>query len=130
MRVLLRSIVCLTIVLLIASTMVGYAEPKQEQVEGEIVGIAAKARLDELTSGDIKNMAFAGKLSVLLPDGKKVDANCNETYLKDVKGCPKFNKKEIRGGFIATITVSLKEHQKVMLVRNQSNGWNVAKILK
>ena len=105
-----------------------YADDKQ--FKGEVVGIHAKALLEELSTGKIENLAYGGKLAVMLDDGQKVDVACPEDLLSDLKGCPKFNTKEINGGFVASITIDLKEKQKVLLICNQSNEWEVAKILK
>jgi hypothetical protein len=101
-----------------------------KQFKGEIVGVHAKARFEELTSGEIKNLAYGGKLAILLEDGKKVDATCPEKFLSDLKGCPEFKVKEIHGGLVASVTIKLEEKQKVLLIRKQSDEWEVKKILK
>ena len=118
------------IAVVIANAFASFTYADDKQFKGEIVGIHAKASLEELTTGKIKNLAYGGKLSVMLDDGQKVDVTCPEDLLSDLKGCPKFNTTEIHGGFVASITIDLKEKQKVLLIRNQSNEWKVAKILK
>ena len=102
----------------------------EKKIIGEVVNVNAKARLEEMTTGNIENLAYGGKLGVLLQDGQKVDAKCSEDLLSELKGCPKFNTKEINGGFVASIAIDMKEEQKVMLIRSQSNEFEVLKILK
>ena len=113
------------------------SEVKQEnqnsqlkQVKGEIVGVLAKVALNELTTGNIKTMAYSGEIVVMLPDSEEVNVICTKDLLSNVKGCPIFNSNNISGGIVATITVGLKEHQEIQIVRNKSDNWEVEKILK
>lgn len=116
------------VVIAIAIASTSFADDKQ--FKGEIVGVHAKVRLVDFTSGDFKNIAYGGKLKVLLQDGQKVDAKCAEEFLSEVKGAPEFNTKKIHDVAIASITINVKEKQKVLLIREKSNEWEVAKILK
>jgi len=118
----------LTLALFFANTTVTHADDKQ--VKGEIVGVLAKAPLEELTGGNkLKNLQYGGKLIVLLSDGEKVKATCNADFLSNVKGCPTFTTKKL-GGMVATISLIIEKQQKVLLVRNQANEWKVTKVLK
>jgi hypothetical protein len=116
------------VVIVVAFASASFADDKQ--FEGEIVGVHANARLEDLTTGNVKNIAYGGKLEVLLQDGQEVDATCPEELLSELKGAPKFNTKEIHGGVVAGITLNMKEKQKVLLIREKSNEWRVVKILK
>ena len=104
-----------------------YADDKQ--FIGEIIGIHAKAPLNDLIAGKIKYLSYGGKLKVMLDNGQKVDVTYPEDRLSDLMIGTKFNAKEI-GGVVASITIDVKEKQKVLLIRNLSNEWEVAKILK
>jgi hypothetical protein len=98
--------------------------------QGEIIGITTQISFEEAQSGEIKNMAYAGTVVVLLPDNEEVIANCPEEFLSNIPGVPVFNVDQISGGFVATITVKLEEHQNVLLVRNEADEWEVTKVLK
>jgi hypothetical protein len=98
--------------------------------QGEIIGIKAQTSLEEAQSGKIKNMAYVGTIVVLLPDHEEVIANCTEELLSDITGGPAFNVDQISGRIVATITINLKEHQNVLLVRNEAGEWEVTKVLK
>jgi hypothetical protein len=127
----MRSLVGICIIAIVIATAFAssnYADDKQ--FKGEIVGIHAKALLEELRTGKIENLAYDGKLAVMLDDGQKVGVKCPEDLLSDLRGCPEFSTKEIHGGFVASITIDMKEKQKVLLIRNQTNEWEVAEILK
>jgi len=99
----------------------------RSEPRGEIVGIHANAAFEDL--GSFKNLAYGGKLAVLLPDGKKVEAKCPEQLIADVKGCPNSNAKEIHAGLVTNITIVLIEKQQVLLSR-KANEWDVVKVLK
>lgn len=98
-------------------------------VRGEIVGVEAKARFEEMVGGEIKSMSFAGNLVVLLPDGEQVVASCPEEFIPSVAGAPEFTETDVVGGFVATITVKLDQHQEVLLVQDTPDSWRVAEVL-
>ena len=98
--------------------------------QGEIIGITAQISLAEAQEGEIADMAYVGTIKVLLPDNEEVIANCPDEFLSDIIGAPVFNVDQISGGFVATITVILEEHQNVWLVRNKAGEWEVTEVLK
>jgi len=123
---LLKQAMGLTLVVLLLAGCRGAPVGQQ----GEIIGIKAQTSLEEAQSGEIKNMAYVGTIVVLLPDDEEVIANCPEEFLSDITGAPAFNVDQISGGFVATMTINLKEHQNVLLIRNEAGEWEVTKVLK
>jgi hypothetical protein len=99
-------------------------------VQGEIIGIKAQASMDELQSGDIKNLAYAGNLTVLLPDGETITVAYPKELLSEIEGCPQFNTDQIKGGFVATIDIKLDDHQEVIVFLNQNEEWEVKQVIK
>jgi len=122
--------ICLTVIAAVACTLTGCVD--RNHSKAEIVGIAARAGLDEITSGNLKDLAYGGELAVQLPDGKRVLAACPRELLSQVKGCPQFSTEEAHSGIgiVASITIGLKEKQKALLVRKQPDQWEVAEVLK
>ena len=128
----MRARIVLPILLIVVSLgMLVCACGSNKGIRGEIIGIEARVPLAEAQSGQFKSGAYTGNLVVLLPDGEKITAKYSKDLLSDIKGCPKFNTDQLKGGgFVATITIQLKEHQEVLLVRNQSDQWEVSKVIK
>ena len=125
-RRLFRHAFGLTLVLLL---LAGYGEAPPGQ-QGEIIGITAQISLRDAQEGDIKNIAYVGTIVVLLSDSEEVIAHCNEEFLSDMKGAPAFNVDQVSGAFVVTITINLKEHQNVLLVRDEADEWKVTRVLK
>jgi len=125
-RRLLQQAFGLTIILLLLAGCGGAPAGQQ----GEIIGIQAQTSLEEAQSGKIKNMAYVGTIIVLLPDNEEVIASCTEEFLPDITGAPVFNVDQISGGFVATITINLEEHQNILLVRNEAGEWEVTEVLE
>ncbi|MGB3716272.1 MAG: hypothetical protein WA996_17765 [Candidatus Promineifilaceae bacterium] len=98
--------------------------------QGEIIGITAQIPFEEAQSGEINNMAYNGTVVVLLPDDEVVTANCAEEFLPDIASAPVFNVEQVSGGFVATITIKLEEHQNVLLDRNEAGEWEVTEVLE
>lgn len=98
--------------------------------QGEIIGITAQISFQETGAKEVKNMAYGGTIVVLFPDNEEVTANCSEEFLSDITGAPVFNVDRISGAFVTKITVTLEEHQNVLLVRNEDDEWEVTKVLK
>jgi hypothetical protein len=98
-------------------------------VRGEIVGVGANVSLADLTSGNIKNAYYSGTITVLLEKDKKVTAKCPKELLANIKGCPKLDSGEA-GGTSAMIDLTMKEHQKVVLVQKEKDKWEVSEIIK
>jgi hypothetical protein len=117
------------VVLAVLTLLLSACGARVKGQRGEIIGVTAQVSLDEASSGKIENMAYAGSL-VLLLDGEEVTASCPKELLSDVRGCPTFNADQISGGFVASIVVSLKENQEALLVRNESDEWEVIEILE
>jgi len=114
--------------------------PAEQQ--GEIIGVKAQTSPEEAQSGEINNLTYIGTILVLLPDNEEVIANYTEEFLSDITEAPGFNvdqftfsiddifyKSDLEG-YVATITIDLKEHQNVLLVRNDAGEWEVTKVLK
>jgi len=119
----------LLVVLLLVLPLLDACGGATTEQEGVIIGISAEIPGDEL-SGEIENMAYNGTLLVLLPDNEEVIANCAEEFLSDIKGAPVFSADQIRGGFVAEINIHLDDYQKVLLVHNEADEWEVVKVLQ
>ena len=95
-----------------------------KNIEGEITGISASTPIDNM-----KNMVYDGSLEVTLSNGEKIKVECPEELIKDIKGCPNFKTKH-GGGFIANVTIQLKEKQKILISSTESGDWKIVEILK
>ncbi len=97
---------------------------------GEITGISAQVSMDEAQSGNIENLAYVGTVVVRLPGVGEVTAKCSEACVSDLAGAPDFNVDEIRGGFVATITIRLEPPQDALLIQDEAGEWEVIEILE
>ncbi|MCK5054419.1 MAG: hypothetical protein KAR65_09075 [Anaerolineales bacterium] len=85
-------------------------------------------------------MSYVGTINVRLPDEGVVTANCSEEFWSEIQEALEFSEGQftfsisqtvfISGGFVSTITITLEETQKVLLVRNEADTWEVAQVLK
>ncbi len=105
------------------------ASCSQKEFKGEIVGVHTRASVAGLSDGSVQELAYDGKLAIVLPDGQKIDVACPESLLSTVRGLPQFSATPPHGGIIAVVVIEVKEKQQVVLVRNKSNQWMLSKIL-
>jgi len=107
--------------------------------QGEITGIKARVPMEEVQSGKISNLTYVGTVVVLLPDNEQVVADCAEEHLSYITRSSVLNSDKFTyaiddivfsgGGFVATITITLEEHQNVLLDHNENGDWEITKIL-
>lgn len=62
----------------------GCSKTKPEQ--GKVVGVKTSFSLNEAVSGEIKNMYFEGALVLEKSNGEKVEALCDNSLIKNIKG--------------------------------------------
>jgi hypothetical protein len=98
--------------------------------QGEIIGIAAKISLVDAQAGKTENIAYVGTIVVTLPEEGEVNAICDEEFLPEIKGAPAFSSDQLNVGVVLTIRVNLKKHQNVLLDRNESDEWEVTRVLE
>lgn len=102
-----------------------------KDIEGEITGIEASSVLSDLTDdNDLENLVYNGRLIVTLSDGEKIKIEFPEELLKDVKGCPTFDKKINASGIVAKLDIKIEEKQKILLTSTGSGNWEIVKIFE
>ena len=124
-----------TLAILLLSGCGGEAEQ-----QGEVTGVKAKAALEEVQSGNIKNLKYTGAIVVLFPDDEEVTIDCPNEFMSDImKGTVDAGQftftiddivlDNLTGRFIATITIDPEGHQNVSLVQNEAGEWEVTRVI-
>ncbi len=108
---------------------------KQAEVQGEIALIIAKVPFGDI-GPDFERLALTGTIWVELPDDVVGSVNCPVELLSEIKIPQNFeylvdqlNIDPLHGTLIADILIKLEENQRVLLVKNNTEEWEVVKFL-